>query len=230
MPGEARTGTGAERLQVGSSLRASLNSAALLLWWFRLPPQASHLQSSFLPPVSSGCLLTANHSPLPGSALQTPYSTTQPLSAVEDTLSGCVGRAGVSTLCTGLTLSSTLVAVFSSHRERGSPFVPAELPPGRGFPGCRDLCCLQIPTGFCWSHPPSFPHPFPPSLSCPTWLSSTPSCPFRCPSSSARVPQGSVRIFALQDVFLMLLWREMNSMSSKSSAILTPSISELGLI
>ena len=180
-----------ERLQVSSYLWASLNSATLLLWWLRLPPQASHLQSSSLPPVHSGCLLTGNHSPLPGSALPTPRFRTQPLSASEDTLSGCVGRAGVCTLRTGLTLSSTLVAVFSFRRERGSPSVATELPPVRGFPGCKDLCSLQILTGFCWSHPSSFPHPFPPSLSCPTWLSRTPSCPFRCPSSSAHVPQGS---------------------------------------
>ena len=103
-------------------------SATLLLWWFRLPPQASHLQSSSFPPVHSGCLLTGNHSPLPGSALRTPCFSTQSLSASEDTLSGCVGSAGVSSLHTGLTLSSTLVAVFSSHRERGSPSVPTELP------------------------------------------------------------------------------------------------------
>ena len=40
MPGEAGTGTGSESLQGGSSLRVSLNSAALLLWWFRLPWRA----------------------------------------------------------------------------------------------------------------------------------------------------------------------------------------------
>ncbi|XP_043755939.1 putative protein ZNF720 [Cervus elaphus] len=40
----------------------------------------------------------------------------------------------------------------------------------------------------------------------------------------------ALRIFPLQDVFLMLSWREMNSTSSESSAILTPSISVFSLI
>ena len=150
----------------------------------------------------------ANRCPLAGSALQMPHSSTQPLSASEDTLSGWVGRAGISTLRPHLTMSYTLVAVFSSHRERGSPSVPTELPPGRGFPRYGDLSSLQIRPGFCRSHPASFPLPFRPSVSCPTWLSRNLSCPLRCPSSSARVPQGSVRIFPLQDVFLMLLWRD----------------------
>ena len=72
-----------------------------------------------LRPILSGHFLTANLSPLPGSALQTPHSSTQPLSAAVDTLSGWVGRAGVSTLCRGLTLSCShmLAAVFSPHRE-----------------------------------------------------------------------------------------------------------------
>ena len=47
----------------------------------------------------------AHSSPLPGSALQMPHFSTQPFSAAVDTLSGWVGTAGVSTLCTGLTLS-----------------------------------------------------------------------------------------------------------------------------
>ena len=175
--------------------------------------QAS-LESSSLPPVPSGCILLANHCPLPGFALQTPRSSTQPLSTLEHTLSGLVGRAGISTLCTGLTLSYMHVAVFSSHRERGSPSVPTELPPGRGCTGCGDLSSLQIPPGFCGFHLASFPLPFPPALSCPTWLSGNLSCPFRCPSSSARVPQGSENFSTSRcievDVF-MLLWREMNS-------------------
>ena len=42
------------------------------------------LETSSLTPVPSGCLLRANHSPLPGSALQTPHFSTQPLSASLD--------------------------------------------------------------------------------------------------------------------------------------------------
>ena len=45
----------------------------------------SCLQSSSLPPVPSGCLLTVNPSPLPGSALQTPPFSTQALCAAVDT-------------------------------------------------------------------------------------------------------------------------------------------------
>ena len=75
------------------------------LCWFSLPPQA-FLFIELLPyPIPSGFLLTAHSSPLPGSALQTPHFSTQPLSTAADTLSGWVGRTGVSTLCTGLTLS-----------------------------------------------------------------------------------------------------------------------------
>ena len=58
-----------------------------------------------LPFLQDGSSQRTHSSPLPGSALQTPHSSTQPLSAVLDTLSGWVGRAGVSTLCAGLTLS-----------------------------------------------------------------------------------------------------------------------------
>ena len=56
----------------------------------RAPPSLPFLQD-----VSSQ---RTHSSPLPGSAFQTPHSSTQPLSAVVDTLSGWVGRAGVSTL------------------------------------------------------------------------------------------------------------------------------------
>ena len=109
-------------------------------------------------------------------------------------------------------------------------FCPNWAPPSEGLPWMGRPLLSSVPPGFCGSHPTSFPLPFPPSFFCPTWLSRNLSCPFRCPSSSARVLQGSVRIFPLQDVFLMFLWREMNSTSSESSAILTSSISVLGLI
>ena len=224
MPGEAVTGTGAEaaRRFFPSGITQLRRSASLVF-------QAS-LESSPLPPVPSGCILMANRCPLPEFALQTPRSSTQPLSTLEHTLSGWVGRAGISTMHTFLTLSYTLVAVFSSYRERGSPSVPTELPPVGAFPGSGDLSSLQIPPRFCGFHLASFPLPFPLALSSPTWLSGNLSCPLRCPSSFAHVQQGSVRIFPLQDVFLMLLWREMNSTSSESSAILTASVSVLGLI
>ena len=60
----------------------------------------------------------------------------EPLSAVVDTLSGWVGRAGVSTPCTGLTLSSchTLAAMFSSPDVEFTPFFL--LPSGLQVPSC----------------------------------------------------------------------------------------------
>ena len=105
-------------------------------------------------------------------------------------------------------------------------FCPNWAPCSEGLPWMWRPLLSSVPPWFCGSHPASFP----PSFFCPTWLSRNLSCPFRSPRSSAHVLQGSVRIFPLQDVFLMLLWREMNSTSSKSSAILTSSISVLGLI
>lgn len=71
------------------------------------------------PPHSrpSGCLLRANCSPLPGPALQTPhFSTPSPCLQQGHPLRLGVGMAGVSTPCTGLTLSCchTLAATFSS--------------------------------------------------------------------------------------------------------------------
>ena len=61
----------------------------------------------------------------------------EPLSAVVDTLSGWVGRAGLSTPCTGLTLSSRhmLAAMFSSPDVEFTPLFL--LPSG-----------LQVPSRF----------------------------------------------------------------------------------
>ena len=54
-----------------------LNKDALLLWcpWLFLQ---TFPFVELLTPVPSGCLFTANSCPLPGSALQTPLSSTQP--------------------------------------------------------------------------------------------------------------------------------------------------------
>ena len=62
----------------------SLNNGSSLLWWSRFPLQAFPV-ADFLTPIHSGCLLAANSSPLPVSALQTPCSSTQPPSAPVDT-------------------------------------------------------------------------------------------------------------------------------------------------
>ena len=52
----------------------SFNNGASFLWHSEFPPQEFPV-ADFLTPVPSGCLLTANNSPLPGSVLQTPCSS-----------------------------------------------------------------------------------------------------------------------------------------------------------
>ena len=89
----------------GSWLWTSFNNGALLCGGSGFLSKHFCSQGSSLPAFPAGCLLTAHSSPLPGSALQTSHSSIQPLSAVVDTLPGWVGRAGVSTLYTRLTLS-----------------------------------------------------------------------------------------------------------------------------
>ena len=107
------------------------------LWWFRLLPQASRLQSS--PPHSRPLRISPQSQPQSSAWVCSPNPTFQhpePLSAVVDTLSGWVGRAGVSTPCTGLTLSSchTLAAMFSSPDVEFTPFFL--LPSGLQVPSC----------------------------------------------------------------------------------------------
>ena len=230
MPGEAGTGTGSESLQGGSSLRASLNNAALLLVVqasstsipfaeLLSPSHSPHDVSSWPTTVLCLGLLSKPHVPAPSPCLhwRTPSQA------------GWAGQGSV--LCVPASLCPSRWLPCSLPTENKAPFLSQlSSHPVRSFPGCGDLSSLQIPPGICGSHPASFPLPCPQALSCPTWLSRNLSCLFRCPCSSARVPQGSVKSFPLQDVFLMLLWREMNSTSSESYAIVTPSISVLGLI
>ena len=61
-----------------------LNNDALLLWCSRLFLQTFPLVE-LLTSVPLGCLFTANSCPLPGSTLQTLFSSTQPPSATGDT-------------------------------------------------------------------------------------------------------------------------------------------------
>ena len=64
-------------------------------------------------PIPSGCLCTVNNRPLPGSALQTPCSSTQPLSMPADTCLRLVyTRAVAWTICVGLTLFGPTQAGF----------------------------------------------------------------------------------------------------------------------
>ena len=69
---------GAERGRNGGSTPCmSLKSGALLLWQSGFPPQA-FLVVDFLPPVLSGCLLTAYSTPPLRFAPQSPLSSSQP--------------------------------------------------------------------------------------------------------------------------------------------------------
>ena len=62
---------------------ASLNNDTLSMV-VQASSRSIPLETSSLTPVPSGCILTANRSPLPGSALQIPHFGTQPLSALLD--------------------------------------------------------------------------------------------------------------------------------------------------
>ena len=66
----------------------------------------------------SGCLLTAHHSPLPGSALQTPHFSTQPLSVLLDMPLRLGGQGwGQYPVCRSHSVLLPHSAMFSSHRE-----------------------------------------------------------------------------------------------------------------
>ena len=184
-------------------------------WRCRLPPQASHLQSSSLPPVPSGCLLMANSSPLPGSALQSPRSSTQPLSAVVDTLEvdtlrlGGQGRAQ-HPICSSHGPAATRGLPCSLPQRMRLSFCPNWAPAVRGPPGCRHLLSLQIPPSL--QVPSQFlSSSFSFFFSGPTWLCRNLSCPFRWWRFFASVQRGLCENCSNSDVFLMHLWREMNS-------------------
>ena len=145
---ERGASTGGERLQWGSSLWTSLNNGALLCGGsgfhkhpiYRAPPSP--------PPIPSWCLLTVNSSPLPGSALHTPHSSTQPLSAVVDTLSGWVGRARVSALYAGLLCPAATDSCHVLFPQRMRlPFCPNWTLPQGGASPDMETSSLQIPPG-----------------------------------------------------------------------------------
>ena len=121
----------------------------------------------------------------------------EPLSAVVDTLSGWVGRAGVSTPCTGLTLSSchTLAAMFSSPDVEFTPFLSAPLRVAGPILLLFLLLFLLL----------SFELPHSAGILLVLLGVSRPLLIF-C--------RGSVRIVTFADVFLIHLWREINSMSA----------------
>ena len=174
----------------------------------------------------SGCLLADNSSPLPGSALQTPCSSTQPPSAPADTrlrldMQGC----GTDHLCRSHSVLPATDGLLHS------PLIAPETPllsqlislPVRGLP--------QV-----WEPLVSFSSPLGVQvLSC--FLSSSFSLllSFILPGyveiflvlSGVQGPllvycSCSVRLVPFVDVFLMHLWGEMNSTSSYFSSILTP--------
>ena len=159
VPVEAGVGMWGKRLQWQPCLCLSLSNGALLLWRSGLPPQA-FLVVELLNPVPTGCLLTANSSPLPRSALQTPRSSTQPLCAPTDTHLG-LGHQGCGTdhLCRSQSvLPATDWLLHSPLSPQSSPSVLADLPASEGLPPSSPV---PAPHHGLRSHPVSSPLPFP---------------------------------------------------------------------
>ena len=179
---------------------------------------------NFLPTSPSGCLLTAKSSPPPHPGLlSNPHFPPLSPRVHQQThfpvwgMQGC----GMDHLCRSHSVLSAQTGLFTLlPQPQKLPFCPILFPHQcGGFPGCRSLSSAS-------AAPPSSADPIPlpflfffPSFFHPTWLCGDLSYRFRCPSSSA-FSQCSVRAVPSIDVFLMHLWREMNSMSSYSSAIL----------
>ena len=117
------------------------------LWWFRLPPQAAHLQSSSRSPILSGCFLTANLSPLPWSALWTPHFSTQHLSAVVDVPLRLGGQgSGEDPVCRSLSLSCCHMRFAMFSPTENEALLLSKLSSlMRGFPLCGDLFSLSSP-------------------------------------------------------------------------------------
>ncbi|CAI9160979.1 unnamed protein product [Rangifer tarandus platyrhynchus] len=159
----------------------------------------SILFAELLPPSRPfRCLLTANRSPLPGSALQAPHLRTQPLCAMVDTLSGLGEQGwGQDRLPRSHSVLLPLTgAAFSSHQRMRLPSVPVSSPLG-----------LQVPPHFL-----SSPFSFLSHWSCLAMRGSFLS--FQVSRSPARVQKGLCEYCSISDVFSMHLWREMNSTSS----------------
>ena len=138
----------------GPALGASLNNAALLLWWFRLPPQAFPF-AELLPP---SCPLTMSpHSQPQSSAwISSPNPTFQHPAFV------CSGGHPSQAWGAGLWLVPSVEVSLSclplagtassSHKRMRLPSVPVSSPKG------------------CRSHLTSSPHQFPSCFFGPTWL------------------------------------------------------------
>ncbi|CAI9160991.1 unnamed protein product [Rangifer tarandus platyrhynchus] len=107
----------------------------------------SILFAELLPPSRPfRCLLTANRSPLPGSALQAPHLRTQPLCAMVDTLSG-LGEQGwaqdrLPRSHSVLPASDWCCLLFPSEKE--APFRPGELPSRVAGPAPLPLLTLFL--------------------------------------------------------------------------------------
>ena len=172
--------------------------------------QAS-LESSPLPPVPTGCILMANRCPLPGFALQTPRSSTQPLSTLEHTLFrlGGQGRNQYPVNRSHSVLHACCRVLFPQRTRL--PFCPNRAPPRGGAALAVETSPLfRSPQGFVGSIWLLFLFPFlQHSLVLPG------SAGIFLVLSGVQVPlpvfRRALRIFPLQDVLFMLLWREMNS-------------------
>lgn len=148
-------------------------------------PRLSSLWSSLLQEM----LLHSNSCPLPGSALQTPLSSTQPCSVPGDTQLRleCAGEQH-GPWAQFFVLPST-DQLLCSPRSRKVPFCPSGFPYWEGASlSCRNLSSPSAPDQECWSLPiSSFLSFF--SFFYPTQLHGNLYCPFRCPRSSTSIQQ-----------------------------------------
>ena len=163
---------------------------------YRTPPSVPSPQDVSSPPTAVLCLglLSRPHIPAPSPCLQwwTPSQA------------GWAGLGQQPLYRSHCVLLPQTVAVFSSHRERGSSSTLTELPshPSDRLPQMSTSPLFSSPTRIGGPIPPL---PFPSSFFRPTWLIRDLSCPFRCPRSSVSVQLGSVRVVPFAHVFSMHL-------------------------
>ena len=173
---------------------APLNNDILPLWCPGLLPQ-TFLILEILTAVPSGCLLTANSSLLPGSALQTPFPAPRP--PLQQEIQGSSWDA--QGYGTDHVRTSYPALPSTDHPLWRLPWIPR-----RSLSVPADICTIG---GFfrVWGPPFTFSTPLLPSFDSSFLFSFFPytqlpghfSCPFRCPEFSACVQQVLCELFHL---------------------------------
>ena len=122
---------------------------------------------------------------------------------------GWAGQGSAPNLQLSLSCCHTRVAMFSST-ENEALLLSKLGSPSEGLPGCGHLFSLQIPPSL--QVPSQFlSSSFSFFFFGPTWISRSLSYSFRWWRFSASVQRGLCENSSNSDVFLMHLWREMNS-------------------